>query len=88
MIRVTTFLHKDRKEEADPSSDIPDSWRVHSCTIDFGPDAEPLTISCDWVYASPIAAQHDMQQRAWEHIRQRGYAGSGKDIIWRVHTIE
>ena len=82
MIRVTTFLHKDRKEEADPSSDIPDSWRVHSCTIDFGPDAEPLTISCDWVYPSPVIAQRDMQQRVMEHLHLLGHTAPEDEIIW------
>ena len=88
MIRVTTFLQRDGKEEVDACSNTPDSWRVHSCTIDFGIDADPVSLSCNWVYASPVAAQQDMQERALEQMRLHGYTGPEDDIIWRVHTIE
>ena len=87
MIRVTTCLQQDRKGEVDPCSNTTDSWRVHSCTIDFGIDAGPVTLSCNWVYASPVAAQHDMQQQALEQIHLRGYTRSEDEIIWRLHTI-
>ena len=87
MIRVTTLLQQDRREEADACSDPPGSWRVHSCTIEFGIDAAPVTLLCNWVYASPVAAQQDMQERALEQLHLRGYTGSD-EIIWRVHTIE
>ena len=87
MIRVTMFIQKDPEPESEAFSDTPASWRVQSCTIDLETNVDPLTISSDWVYASPIAAQQDMQQRAWQHIRLHGYTGSKDDIEWQCHVI-
>jgi hypothetical protein len=87
MIRVTTSVYKDHAADAIKASRDPDSWRVRSCTIDFGPDCDPVTLSSEWVYASPDAAHEDMRVQAMESIRLRGYTESEQDICWRLHMI-
>ena len=87
MIQVTTSVYKDHPAEGIQAAREPDSWRVSSCTIDFGPDRQPVTVSSEWVYASPDAAQEDMRALAMERIRLCGYTESEQDIVWRLHMI-
>lgn len=84
MIRVTTFIKRSPNEE---SPDAPDSWRVQSCMIDFGVEAEPRVLLSEVVYASPVAAHQDMQTRAFAEIRRYGYTGPFEGVIWRLHLI-
>lgn len=84
MIYVTTSVCKDHDLEYETT---PPSWRVQSCTINFGSQREPLTFSSDWVYASPDAAHADMRAQALEKIRLSGYTGPEEEIVWRLHMI-
>ncbi len=86
MIQVTTSVYKDRGAHLG-NPDDPDSWRVQSCKVDFGPDCEPLILSSEWVYASPDAAHEDMRAQAMEKIRLRGHTVLEQDIRWRLHMI-
>ena len=87
MIQVTTSVYKDRTARGPQTARDPDSWRVRSCTIDFGPDRRPLTVSSEWVYASPDAAHEDIRALAMEKSRLCGYTESEQDIRWRLHMI-
>ena len=83
MVYVTTLVYRDHTQ----TGEGPPSWRVRSCTIEFGPEHTPLAFSSDWVYASPEAARDDMRTQALEKIRLSGYTGPEEDIVWRLHMI-
>ena len=87
MIQVTTSVYKDSAADGVRVARDADSWRVRSCTIDFGLDRQPMTVSSGWVYASPDAAHEDMRALAMERIRLCGYAESEQDICWRLHMV-
>ncbi len=83
MVYVTTLIQKDHGHAAESSP----SWRVQSCTIEFGGESSPLAFSSECVYTSPQAAQEDMRRRALGKIRLRGYTGREDEIVWRLHLI-
>jgi hypothetical protein len=83
MLHVTTIVYK----EHSPAVEAVPSWRVQSCTIDFGSEQPPLAVSSDFVYTSPEAAHEDMKQEALVKIRLSGYTGLEEDIVWRLHMI-
>lgn len=87
MIQVTTAVYKDRGLDGDETPEDASSWRVHSCTIDFGTEDPPLTFSSTWVYASPDAAHADMRTQALVKIRERGHTEPENAIRWRLHMI-
>jgi hypothetical protein len=84
MIRVTTTVYRDLT----PTSVETPSWRVQSCSIDFGSDHAELTFTSDWVYASADAAHDDMKQQALERMGNKGYAVSETDVVWKLRMIE
>lgn len=83
MVYVTTLVHKDQGHTAESGP----SWRVHSCTIEFGTESPPLALSSECLYASPQAAQEDMRRLALWKIQLRGYTGREEEIVWRLHMI-
>jgi hypothetical protein len=87
MVHVTTAVYKDYGPEGNHTPGNPPSWRVESCTIDFESDRPPVTLTSDWVYASPDAAHDDMKQQALERMRISGYTVSVAEIVWRLHMI-
>ena len=84
MIHVVTTVYRDPT----PTRHDTPSWRVQSCSIDFGPDRDPLTFTPNWVYASPDAAHDDMKQQALERMRSRGYIVSEAEVVWQLRMIE
>ena len=85
MIHVVTTVYRDptpTREKTAPS------WRVQSCSIDFGPDRPPLTFTSNWVYASADAAHDDMKQQALEGMRNSGYIVSEPEVVWQLRVIE
>ena len=84
MIHVTTTVYRDLT----PTRAETVSWRVQSCTIDFGSDRETRTFTSNWVYASADAAHDDMKQQALEGMRSDGYTVSEADVVWQLRIIE
>jgi hypothetical protein len=84
MIYVTTYVHKEHTAGQDQGSP---GWRIQSCTIEFGPEREPMTLTSDSVYASPDAAHAAMRRLAYEQIRLCGYAVPEESVVWRLHLI-
>jgi hypothetical protein len=85
MIQVTTVVYKEYGPEQSP--EVPFSWRVRSCTIDFEGARDRITLWSDFVYASPQYAYDDMKQQALEKMRFDGYTGPESDILWRLYMI-
>jgi hypothetical protein len=85
MIHIVTTVYRDptpTRENTAPS------WRVQSCTVDFGSGREPITFASNWVYASAEAAHDDMKQQALEGLRNSGYPVSEADVIWQLRMIK
>jgi hypothetical protein len=84
MIRVTTTVYRDLT----PTRVETSSWRVQSCSIDFGSDREAFTFTSNWVYATADAAHDDMKQQALERLRSNGYTVSESEVIWQLRMVE
>ena len=85
MIHVVTTVYRDLTPT---KAGTPPSWRVQSCSIDYGSDREALTFTSNWVYASADAAHDDMKQQALERIRDSGYMVSEAEVLWQLRIIE